>query len=78
MMKKTMVYLEDTQFYSLKKTAVSSKKKMAELIREAVAVYLAESTKPSRDYFSFVGIAKGDKNGNTSEQSEEILRKHLK
>lgn len=77
-MKKTMVYLEDTQFYSLKQSAASSKKKMAEIIREAVAVYLAGSNKPSPDCFSFVGIAEGPKNGNTSEQAEEILREHLK
>ncbi len=76
-MKKTMVYLEDEQLLLLKRTAASSKKRMSEIIREALASYLIEK-KEKPDYFSIVGIAKGPKNGRTSEQAEEVLRKILK
>jgi FPC/CPF motif-containing protein YcgG len=76
-MKKTMVYLEDEQFLLLKRTAASSKKKMSEIIREALSSYIKEK-KEKLDYFSFVGLAEGPKDGRTSEQTEEILRKLLK
>ena len=76
-MKKTMIYLEDDQFLLLKKTAASSKKKMSEIIREAVASYLKKG-KRRVDYFSFVGMAEGPKQGKTSEQAEEILREVLR
>jgi metal-responsive CopG/Arc/MetJ family transcriptional regulator len=77
-MRKTMVYLEDDQFLLLKGTAASSKKRMSEIIREALSSYLREKKKEKHDYFSFVGIAEGPKKGKTSEQAEEILREALK
>jgi dsDNA-binding SOS-regulon protein len=52
-----MVYLEDSQFLLLKRVAASSKKRMSEIIREALSCYLSEK-KEKLDYFSFVGIAK--------------------
>jgi len=76
-MKKTMVYLEDEQLLLLKRMAASSKKRMSEIIREALSSYLIEK-KEKPDYFSFIGIAEGPKNGRTSEQTEEVLRKLLK
>jgi FPC/CPF motif-containing protein YcgG len=72
-MKKTMIYLEDDQFHLLKQAAASSKRKMSEIVREAVASYLKKG-KRRGDYFSFVGMAEGPKNGKTSEQAEEILQ----
>ncbi len=76
-MRKTMVYLDDDQFLLLKKTAVSTKKRMSEIIREALAGYL-KGKKEKVDYFSFVGMGQGPKKGKTSEQAEEILREVLK
>jgi hypothetical protein len=72
-----MIYLEDEQFLLLKKTAASSKKKMSEIIREALASYL-KKRKRQVDYFSFVGMAEGPKKGRTSEQAEETLREVLR
>ncbi len=77
-MRKTMIYLEDNQFLLLKRMAASSKKRMSEIIREALSGYLMEQRKGKDDYFSFVGIAEGPKKGKTSEQAEEILREVLK
>lgn len=77
-MKKTMVYLEDNQYLLLKKVASSSNKGMAEIIREALAQHLTTKTLSKTDPFSFVGIAKGPKNGDTSERAEEILKESLR
>lgn len=77
-MKKTMVYLEDNQYLLLKKMASSSNKRMAEIIREALAQHLKTKTLSKTDAFSFIGIAKGPKNGNTSERAEEILKESLR
>lgn len=76
-MKKTMVYLEDNQYLLLKRLAESSKKRMAEIIREALMSYF-NSKKKKVDYFSFVGIAEGPQKGKTSELVEEILREELR
>ena len=76
-MRKTMIYIEDGQFALLKRVALSSKKRMSEIIREALSVYLEEK-KEKLDYFSFVGIAEGPKDGRVSEKAEEVLRKALK
>ncbi|NPV30322.1 MAG: hypothetical protein HPY58_11895 [Firmicutes bacterium] len=75
-MRKTMIYLEEDQFLMLKKVAASSRKKVSEIIREALTAYLKEKGKV--DYFSFVGIAEGPKNGRTSEDAEDILREALR
>ncbi len=75
-MRKTMVYLENDQFLMLKKAAASSKKKVSEIIREAIANYLKDKNKV--DYFSFVGIAEGPRNGRTSEEAEVVLREVLR
>ena len=77
-MKKTMIYLEDDQHSLLKKTAVSSNRKMSEIIREALAHYLKGPKRSRPDYFSFVGIAEGPDKGKTSEQAEELLREALR
>lgn len=77
-MRKTMVYLEEKQFLLLKRAAESSKRRMSEIIREALSGYLREERKEKDDYFSFVGIAEGPKKGKTSEQAEKILREALK
>jgi len=50
---------------------------MSEIMREALSRYLEEK-KEKLDYFCFVGIAEGPKNGRTSEQAEEILKEVLK
>ncbi len=71
-----MVYLEEEQFLLLKKVAARSRKKMSEIIREALRAYLEEKGKV--DYFSFVGIAEGPQNGRASEEAEEILREALR
>ena len=76
-MRKTMIYLEDDQFLLLKRAAVSSNRKMSEIIREALSRYL-RGRKKKPDYFSFVGIGHGPKKGKTSEQAEDILREALK
>lgn len=75
--KKTMIYLEDEQLILLKRAVSASKKRMSEIIREAISNYLKEKETPV-DYFSFVGIAEGPKKGKTSEQAEDVLRKALK
>lgn len=72
-----MVYLEEGQFFLLKKTSTSSNKKMSEIIREALSQYF-QIKKKSHNYFSFVGIAEGPKRGKTSEQVEETLREALR
>ena len=76
-MKKTMVYLEDDQFFLLKKTAASSKRKMYEIIRAALSNHL-KGKKKKLNYFSFVGTARGPKKGKTSEQAEEVLKEVLR
>jgi metal-responsive CopG/Arc/MetJ family transcriptional regulator len=76
-MRKTMVYLEDEQFILLKRAVSASKKRMSEIIREAISSYLKEKEKPV-DYFSFVGIAEGPKKGTASERAEDVLRETLK
>ncbi|MCL6449141.1 MAG: DNA-binding protein [Armatimonadetes bacterium] len=75
-MRKTMVYLDEEQFLVLKKVAASSKKKASEIIREALTAYLKEKDKV--DYFSFVGIAEGTKDGRTSAEAEDILKEFLR
>lgn len=77
LMRKTMIYLEDDQFHLLKRTAASSKRKMSQIIREALSHHLKEK-RGNLDYFSFVGIAKGPKKGKASEKTEEILREVLR
>lgn len=76
-MRKTMIYLEDEQFLLLKRAAASSRRKMSEIIREALSNYL-KGKKKKLDYFSFVGIGNGSRKGKTSEQAEDILREVLK
>lgn len=76
-MKKTMVYLEDEQFFLLKRSSVSSNRRMSEIIREALSRYF-KGKKPKGDYFSFVGIANGPKRGKTSERVDETLREALR
>lgn len=76
-MRKTMIYLEEGQYLRLKKTAAFSKKKMAELIREAVSEYLSRNKK-GRRRCSFIGIASGPKGGRTSERVDEILEEVFK
>lgn len=76
-MRKTMVYLEDEQFVLLRRAVSTSKKRMSEIIREALTNYLRDK-KERVDYFFFVGIAKGPKRGRVSEQVEEVLREALK
>lgn len=76
-MRKTMIYLEDDQFLLLKRIAASSKRRMSDIIREALSKQLNEK-KERLDYFSFVGIAKGPKKGRTSEKAEEILQEVLR
>jgi len=76
-MRKTMIYLEDEQFLLLKRAAVSSKRKMSEIIREALSSHL-RGKKKKLDYFSFVGTGNGPRKGKTSEQAEDILREALK
>lgn len=76
-MRKTMIYLEDEQFLLLKRAAVSSRRKMSEIIREALSNYM-RGRKKKLDYFSFVGIGHGPRKGKTSEQAEDILREALK
>jgi len=71
-----MIYLDDDQFLMLKRVAASTRKKVSEIIREAVSAYLREKGKV--DYFSFVGIAEGPKNGRTSEEAEDVLREVLR
>lgn len=75
-MRKTMIYLKDDQFLTLKKAAASSGKKVSEIIREALSIYLKEKSRVDR--FSFVGIAEGPKNGRTSEKTEEVLKEFLR
>lgn len=76
-MRKTMVYLEDEQFVLLKRAAASSRRKMSEIIREALSNHL-KGRKKKLDYFSFVGTGNGPRKGKTSEQAEDILREALK
>lgn len=76
-MRKTMVYLEEDQFLLLQMAVAASKRRMSEIIRDALSNYL-KRWKNKIDYFSFVGIAEGPKKGNTSEHAEEILREFLK
>ena len=75
-MKKTIIYLEEDQYILLKEASALKRGKMSEIIREALAIYLKKE-KQNPDYFSFVGIAKGPKNGEISEKAEEILREAL-
>jgi len=77
-MRKTMVYLEDNQFILLKRVAASSKKRMSEIIREALSEYLRNNKSEKSDYLSFVGIAEGPEQGRVSEQAEEILKETFK
>lgn len=73
-----MVYLEDDQFLLLKRAAALSKKKMPEIVREALSNYLKRKHTTKIDYLSFVGIAEGPKKGRASEQVDEILKETLK
>jgi len=79
-MRKTMVYLDEEQFLILKKVAASTKKKASQIIREALAAYLADYLKEKDrvDYFSFLGIAEGPDNGRASEEAEDLLKEVLR
>lgn len=72
-----MVYLEDSQYIQLKKESEKTKRRMADIIRDALARYFRRRRK-NVDFFSIVGIAEGPPNGRTSEQVEEILRRELR
>lgn len=76
-MKKTMIYLEDEKHLLLKKKAEAEGKSLASIIRKAIDEFLLPKNEIS-DYFSFVGIAKGEKNGKTSEKAEEEIKKALR
>jgi hypothetical protein len=76
-MRKTMVYLNEDQYYILNQIAKQSNRKMAELIREAVDILIKEKNR-DRNYFRFVGIGSGDINGKTSENVDEIMREVFK
>jgi predicted DNA-binding protein len=71
-----MVYLSDKQHELLKNKAETEGRSMAELIREAVNDFLIKE--PKKDYFAFIGIGKGPKDGRASEQVEELLKESLK
>ncbi|WP_422445546.1 ribbon-helix-helix domain-containing protein [Thermoanaerobacterium sp. DL9XJH110] len=76
-MRKTMVYLNEEQFFALKQIAKQSNRKMAELIREAVDNLIREKNK-NKNYFRFVGIGSGEVNGRTSENVDEVLKEVFK
>lgn len=75
-MKKTMIYLDDTDHAALKRRAQQEGTSMAELIRRAVK----EAVKlPEPDYFGFVGIAEAPAGYRTdaSERVESELQELL-
>jgi len=76
-MRKTMVYLEEEQFWKLKRRARAEGRSLAELVREAVARYLRPRPN-GKDVFDFVGAGRGPKGEAASEQSEEFLKEILK
>lgn len=76
-MRRTMIYIKDEQFLLLKKLAASSKRRMSEIIRDALSEYLRKKKRGIK-YYSFVGIAEGPENGDASERAEEVLKEALK
>lgn len=67
-MKKTSIYFPEEMTTEIKTRAKQEKRSEAELIREAVAVYLANGKRPLP---SFVGMASGGKI--SGEESEDWL-----
>ena len=76
-MKKTMVYLHDDQYKMLKEESKQMHTGMAAIIRDAVLLYF-KTKKKKINYFSFVGIAEGPHQGNTSEKAEELLKEIMR
>jgi len=75
-MKRTMIYLKESQYISLERLARRQRKSMAELIRLAVDNLLKKQSKEI-NYMSIVGIGKGEP-GKVSEEAEKYLKELFK
>jgi hypothetical protein len=71
-LRKSLVYLEESQLRELKRRARASGTSMASEVREAVARYLA-APKSSR-LEGFVGCAEGPTDDDASSRADEILK----
>jgi len=70
-MKKTMIYLPETDHERLQRVARERGTSLAGVIREAVVRYLDEQ--PTRPRPRFIGCAAGPVGDNASERVDEIL-----
>jgi len=75
-MKKTMIYLPETQHDRLTRVARERGSSLAGVIREAVARYLEEQ--PCRPRPRFIASGAGPEGDNASERVDEILRASLR
>lgn len=71
-MKKTSLYLDDTDFDRLRRLALEEGRSQADIMRSAIAVYEAQR-KPDRT-FAIDGAWEGDETSVADIPEEELLR----
>ena len=71
-LRKTLIYLEESQMRELRRRARASKRSMASVVRDAVGTYLARPAGTPLD--GFVGCAEGPPGDDASQRTHEILR----
>jgi len=76
-MRKTMIYLTESQRAAVSRYARSQGKSMAEVIRDAVDRLVAADRRRPRGS-RFVASGAGPERAAVSEQAEELLRAHLR
>lgn len=71
-MKKTMIYLDESQHDRLRRLAADRDSSLAHLVREAVNLYLdSQAQRPSA---RFIGAGEGPEQGDVACRTDEILR----
>ena len=74
-LRKTLIYLEESQLDELRRRARASKRSMASVVREAVGTYLVRPAGTSLE--GFVGCGEGPPGDDASQRTHEILRRLL-
>lgn len=70
-MRRTTIFAEDALLNEIKHLAGLEKKSVAEVVREAMELYIESKQKPARK-LSLIGIGESDRS-DVAEKSEELL-----
>jgi metal-responsive CopG/Arc/MetJ family transcriptional regulator len=70
-MRRTTIFAEDELLNEMKYLASQEKKSVAEVVREAMELYIASKQKPARK-LSLIGIGESNRS-DVAEKSEELL-----